>query len=361
MNQAPLSHVQGHWRSFVETELNVDRSSHLTSDSVAVLPVQGLADRKDLAFVAFERSRAAIVISDCRQKDNPIVMANPAFLAMTGYSASEVIGRNCRFLQGEDTSQTVLGELRAALISREPVTVELVNYRKDGAPFLNQLSVSPIRDHAGDVVYFFGSQLDVTRQRKIQDLERSERLLLREVDHRAMNALALVQAIVGLSRTDTVERYAASVRGRVQALARAHAILAERGWGSAPLSDLITTEIPLRFRDRVTVKGPQTMVRAQLVQPLVLFFHELSANAAVHGSLSSPEGLVAVSWTGTSEQRIELRWQETGGPSPAALRVPGFGVTITRALVERQLQGELMQDWGAPGLITQIAFSNHPA
>ena len=354
-----MSHVQVLWSVILEIEFNVEDTSPLQSDSPAVLSIERASDRAELSFVAFERSPSPCVICDGQSKDTPIVMANPAFLAMSGYSGSEVLGQNCRFMQGEETCKKALEALREAISAERSVTVELVNYRKGGTPFLNQLSISPVHDHTGRLKYYFGSQVDITRQRKIEDLERSERLLLREVDHRAMNALALVQAIVGLSRTDTVERYAASVRGRVQALARAHAMLAERGWGPAPLCDLITAEIPLRFRDRVTVNGPPTMVRAQLVQPLVLFFHELSANAATHGSLSSPGGVIAISWNDPSEnQRMELRWAESGGPTPPPIRVPGFGVTITRALVERQLQGELVQDWSPPGLITQIAFNN---
>ncbi len=84
---------------------------------------------------------------------------------MTGYPADEVLGRNCRFLQGEDTDEAAIDELRRAIADERPATVELVNYRKDGTPFLNQLHISPVRDGDGRLVHFVGVQIDVTARR----------------------------------------------------------------------------------------------------------------------------------------------------------------------------------------------------
>ena len=114
----------------------------------AVAP-EVMNDRRELAFVALERTRMAIVVTDARQPDNPIVLANQAFMDMTGYSDDEIIGRNCRFLQGPGTSPDTLERVREAIRGRLDVTVELLNYRKDGTPFWNQLYISPVCDEAG--------------------------------------------------------------------------------------------------------------------------------------------------------------------------------------------------------------------
>ena len=123
----------------------------------------------DIFFAAIEMTRMPIVLSDPRQPDNPLVFANQAFLAMTGYDADEIIGRNCRFLQGEDTDREVIAEMRTAIAERRDFATEVLNYRKDGYAFWNALFVSPVFDDAGELVYFFASQLDVTRRREAED------------------------------------------------------------------------------------------------------------------------------------------------------------------------------------------------
>lgn len=92
-----------------------------------------MADHKELATFAFQSTRMPLVISDVRQPDYPMVLANDAFLDLTGYSADELLGKNCRMLQGKDTSRTAVAEIRAH--EREG-TVEILNYKKDGTPFL---------------------------------------------------------------------------------------------------------------------------------------------------------------------------------------------------------------------------------
>ena len=114
-------------------------------------------------------------ISDPRQPDDPLVWVNPAFTRVTGYSLGEVVGRNCRFLQGPATDPSALEDLRAGLAARRPVTVTLLNHRKDGTAFWNQLSVSPVLDGAGELVSFVGVQADVS-QRVVADAERGRAL-----------------------------------------------------------------------------------------------------------------------------------------------------------------------------------------
>lgn len=107
------------------------------------------------------QSQVAAVVSDPRQPDNPIVACNDAFVALTGYAAADIIGRNCRFLRGEQTEPEQTELLRAAIAARRPVLVELTNYRKDGTPFRNAVMIAPLFDEAGELRYFLGSQMRV--------------------------------------------------------------------------------------------------------------------------------------------------------------------------------------------------------
>lgn len=100
--------------------------------------------KSDIFFAAIETTRMPMLVTDPRQHDNPIVFANRAFISMSGYSAEDVLGRNCRFLQGPETNRDTIAEIRQAIEERREVTTEILNYRKDGSTFWNALFVSPV-------------------------------------------------------------------------------------------------------------------------------------------------------------------------------------------------------------------------
>ena len=110
-----------------------------------------------------------ITLSDPDQPDNPIVYANHAFELITGYDSDETLGRNCRFLQGEDRHQPEIEQIREALRNRTSVTVTLRNYRRDGSLFYNQFSIRPLFDPKGKLIYYLGIQYDVTDKVKAQE------------------------------------------------------------------------------------------------------------------------------------------------------------------------------------------------
>jgi PAS domain S-box-containing protein len=110
-----------------------------------------------------------VTLSDPDLPDSPIVYANKAFEDICGYGHDEIIGRNCRFLQGTDRNQPELDRLRAAIKKGEPIEVTLRNYRKNGELFYNRLVVKPLLDERGNVVYFLGVQYDVTEQVRAQE------------------------------------------------------------------------------------------------------------------------------------------------------------------------------------------------
>ncbi len=140
----------------------------------------------DLLFTAAEKTRMPQIVTDPNRPDNPIVFANRAFQDLCGYGAEELVGRNCRFLQGPGTDPADVARLRDAIAARRDVVVEILNYHRDGTPFRNELYVSPVFDGEGRLRYFFGSQLDVTRFRteegKLAESEARYRTLFDAID-----------------------------------------------------------------------------------------------------------------------------------------------------------------------------------
>ena len=118
---------------------------------------------------AIAASSSGIIICDPRQPDSPIIYSNPAFSAMTGYAPDEVNGRNCRFLQGEGTDRRALQQVRDGLRAERDFQAVLRNYRKDGTPFWNELTISPVRDAGGALTHFIGVQTDITVRRTAED------------------------------------------------------------------------------------------------------------------------------------------------------------------------------------------------
>ncbi len=128
--------------------------------------------RTEAALEIRDRAIAAasngIIITDPNVDDNPVIYANPAFEKITGYSVDEIIGTNCRFLQGDETNQPGLALLREAISSEVPCQVQIRNYRKDGSMFWNELSIAPVRDRDGVLTSFIGIQEDITERKKAE-------------------------------------------------------------------------------------------------------------------------------------------------------------------------------------------------
>ncbi len=139
---------------------------------------QRLSAQLELKNRALAATDEGITIADLSLPDNPLIYVNAGFERLTGYSAAEVIGRNCRFLQGPGGNPQTVDILRSAVRERRAVTVQLLNYRKNGAPFWNRLSITPVSDATGVVTHFIGVQSDVTVEREATDAlrEANERL-----------------------------------------------------------------------------------------------------------------------------------------------------------------------------------------
>jgi PAS domain S-box-containing protein len=184
--------------------------------------------------------------------------------------------------------------------------------------------------------------------------EEARLLLSREVDHRAKNALAVVQAIVKLTKAPTTEAYVDALTGRIDSLARAHSLLAKGNWKGSDLAHVVAEETSgFQHVGQVRYDGPDVTLAAKSVQPLSLLIHELATNAVKHGALSSDGGTVSISWKVASDRSLLLRWSELGGPQVVAPQRLGFGSSLIETL-SSQLRARSASNWLASGLEFQI-------
>ncbi|WP_315761037.1 histidine kinase famiy protein [Sphingomonas sp. Y38-1Y] len=182
--------------------------------------------RHDIFFAAVETTRMPMIVTDPNRPDNPIVFCNKAFVKMTGYTLDDIVGHNCRFLQGPETDRSVIDQVRDAIARQEEVAVEVLNYRKNGSTFWNALFVSPVFDAAGKLIYFFGSQLDISRRKEAEEaLHQAQKMeavgkLTGGIAHDFNNLLQVVLGYVDLldGRIDANDR---SSRRAIEAIGAA--------------------------------------------------------------------------------------------------------------------------------------------
>ena len=204
-------------------------------------------------------------------------------------------------------------------------------------------------DANGNCIRIVGTAVDITERKQAQE---RQLLLAREVDHRARNALAVVQAIVRLTKAPSKEGYVKAVEGRIQALAQAHTLLSESRWEGADVRRLVAEEIaPYRSADpkRVRIEGPPLSLSPERSQSLALVLHELATNSAKYGALSTPEGVLAIRWS-IETGALDLQWEESGGPPVTPPSSHGFGTKIMNASIKHQIGGNVAWDWRTSGL-----------
>ncbi|MBM2577369.1 PAS domain-containing protein [Jannaschia sp. Os4] len=305
---------------------------------------------------SLEQTRMAVVLSDPHQPDSPIIYCNRAFTELTGYDRDEVLGRNCRFLQGPETDPAAVAKVRAAIAAEEVRVVEMLNYRRDGSTFWNSLHVGPVYDEAGRLTHYYGSQWDVTEE--VSERARSilQAQVAEELQHRTGNLFAVIGSILRVTarNEDDIGTFVAKVEGRLHAMDRAHRISIEEareGAERADLHELVSTILePYRTAraDRVRLTGDPVGVPRGSVTPLGLMLHELATNAQKYGAFSTGEGRVAIAWEREGDDLL-LRWIETGGPRVAPPERVGTGSRITEGVLGA-IGASLAYGWPPEGL-----------
>jgi PAS domain S-box-containing protein len=215
-------------------------------------------------------------------------------------------------------------------------------------------SAAATADKDNRVVRVSGVTFDITDRK---EAEERQTLLAREVDHRAKNALALVQSILRLTRAKDLPNYITAVEGRIKALSRAHTILSQSRWHGADLRGLVDEELaPYRAgnAEKIRTAGPEVLLQPASAQTLALALHELATNAAKYGALSTIAGKLELNWRLT-DGKLVLDWAETGGPIAKPPSANGFGTRIIVASIERQLRGLITFDWRREGLRCAIS------
>lgn len=345
---ARAGHIAGYFRT---------KGGELMNDDVVAANRSAL--NEDILGKVVRHARLPLCITDPTLPDNPIVYVNEAFTDLTGYTLDEIVGQNCRFLQGPETTRESVDTVREILVDRRVDTVEIVNYRKDGSRFLNALQLGPINDEAGNLAYFFGSQLDVSERRRAER-ERRE-LADDELLHRLRNIVNVMTAMVRMTSREepSPAAFAEKVIDRLSALGAAH--FETIGRSDQKEVDFRTLMGPIMraytsaTEEQITLTGVNPEISHRLVSPLTLALHELATNAVKHGALSSENGRVSLDVSMLkAPARMRFVWQETGGPE-VTKSDRSSGSRIIQSLT-RAAGGTLQYEWRREGLLATAEF-----
>ncbi len=266
-----------------------------------------------------------------------------------------VTAENVKALIHPDDWPRLQHALEQLFLERKPHQCEFRVRRPNGETRWCLATAAPTMDASDRIIRLSGVTVDITERR---ESEVRQALLAREVDHRAKNALAIVQSIVRLTRADSMPAYVAAVEGRITALSRAHTLLSHSRWQGADLAALVEEELaPYRSdrADKIETLGPDVSLQPVSAQTLTLALHELATNAAKYGALSSMTGRLGVSWE-LKPTTLELHWTETGGPPTQPPKQSGFGTRIIVASIEGQLGGKAAFHWNESGLHCVLAI-----
>jgi two-component sensor histidine kinase len=227
--------------------------------------------------------------------------------------------------------------------------------RPDGVRGIALVDIEALRDGVGNIVGAVNCFQDITERKRAEE---HAKLLTREMDHRAKNLLALMQATVHLTHADTIQEFKAAIEGRLQALSNAHTLLVESRWAGAKLHSLVTEELaPYTLNEeasRADIIGPELVLQPQLAQTIVMVLHELTTNAVKYGALSIPSGRLRVEWS-LGEAHLVIRWSEADGPPVEPPRRQGFGTRVVNKVIQ-DLKGSLRFDWNPDGIACEIVL-----
>ena len=278
---------------------------------------------------------------------------NETFCLMLGYSRDELLGRTfADYTQADDIDSN--HESYRRLLAGESKTLDFDKryVRKDGRQVWANVRSTLIRDAAGQPAYALIAVLDITDRKRA---EQHQKLLVDELNHRAKNMLATVQAIATQTfrGSGSAEGALADFKGRLFALSSAHTLLMRQNWTGVSLSDLAVQTIePFQDehdgRSRISMEGEDVRLTPNLALALGMAFYELGTNAAKYGALSSEEGRVRLVW-GHDRDRLHIAWQESGGPTVEPPTKKGFGSRLIEGALGRETGGTFRLNFDPAG------------
>jgi PAS domain S-box-containing protein len=297
-----------------------------------------------------ESSDDAIVSKDL---DGIIANWNSGAERVFGYTSEEAVGQPITIVIPADRQSEEHDILTRIRRGDRIDHFETIRQRKDGSLIFVSLSVSPIKDDAGKIVGASKIARDITEQKRNQEMIST---LAQEAEHRSKNLLAIVQAAVHLSQSDTPEGLKRAIEGRIQALANIHSIFAKTRWVGADLATIAMQELAPYGQEeqkRVYIDGPSLLLEPDAAQAIAIALHELSTNAAKYGALSAANGRVDLKWSLQKDGRVHLTWTESGGPTVQTPTRKGFGRKIIEQMIGHQ-SGKTNFGWRAEGLACEI-------
>jgi len=309
--------------------------------------------QKALLAAIVESSRDAIVSKDL---DGIVTSWNRGAQLVFGYSAEEIIGKSIKTIippekHGEEDN--ILAKIR---MGERIEHYETLRQRKDGTLINVSLTISPIRGRGGRIVGASKIGRDVTERHRAEE---TRRLLMREVNHRSKNLLAVVEAMVRKTASTTPSAQIVSrISQRLQALSAIQNLLIYGDWRGVDLGALIRAQMRPFPHDNVRLDGPELMLKPPAAQALGLAFHELVTNAIRYGSLSSDAGSVEISWKEIErggDKWLDLIWKEMDGPRISTPERSSFGTTILQRATAEALEGEVEIDYREGGLNWHVA------
>ena len=308
--------------------------------------------------VAAEETRMAMVFADTKEPGHPIIFANDAFLALSGYARDEVLGQDFNFLMERGADAVALAKIESEFQGHSEGGAEIQYRRKDGSVFWAALFISPVRDENEEIVQYFASFVDVTRHKEEQT---ESKMLIDELNHRVKNTLATVQSIVWqASRTDSDPKVMReAIETRLFALSRSHDLLTRENWESAGLADVLNDALePFGIADgraeRVTIKGENIRFPPKAALALGIAFNELATNAVKYGAFSNATGSVDIEWKiepRADGPRLILHWREKDGPPVTPPQRRGFGSRVIERGLAHELEGVVHLDYRKEGLV----------